>query len=55
MNENITAMIDAIAAENSVATQAAFEAAIGEKIAERFEALRTNLSKSMFNPKTSEE
>lgn len=55
MSEQAQALIDAIAAENSAASQTAFETAIGAKLAERFDALRTTLSKGMFNPKQAEE
>lgn len=48
MNENIKNLVDAMLSKDASATEAAFQAAIAEKISAKLEDMRTSMAQSIF-------
>lgn len=48
MNENIKNLVDAMMAKDANGTQAAFQAAMAEKISAKLDDMRTSMAQSMF-------
>jgi hypothetical protein len=49
MNESVKNLVDAIQAKDAIGTEAAFQAAMAEKISARLDSMRQDVAQSMFN------
>ena len=54
MNENIQALVNAMLAKDANGTQAAFQAAMAEKISSKLDDMRSSMAQSMFKSPAAE-
>ena len=55
MNENIKDLVNAMLAKDANGTQAAFQAAMAEKISAKLDDMRVNIAHAMFNVQQEEQ
>jgi hypothetical protein len=51
MSETVKNLVDAIQAKDAIGTEAAFQAAMAEKISARLDSMRQDVAQSMFKTK----